>query len=63
MARCATSTEPGTVHQQLLVVTRGLEEGEKVVVVGVQKVRDGVEVKASSADAGKAGSVAKTSGS
>lgn len=55
--------EPGAVHQQLLVVTKGLEEGDKIVVVGVQKVRDGIEVKPTATDAGKAGRVAKTSGS
>jgi len=55
--------DPGAVHQQQLVVTRGLAEGDKVVVVGVQKVRDGIEVKPTAADAGKAGSAVKASGS
>ncbi len=35
----------GDTHEDLVVVTEGLKEGEKVVNAGVQKVKDGIEVK------------------
>jgi membrane fusion protein (multidrug efflux system) len=40
--------EVGRVHKDLRVVTKGLAKGEKVVVAGLQKIKDGmtVEVKA-----------------
>ena len=37
--------EAGVAHEQMVVVTNGLKEGEKVVDLGVQKVKDGIEVK------------------
>lgn len=54
--------EPGTVYEQLLVVKNGLEEGEKVVAVGVQKVKDGTQVKPTAqADPAQAESEAQSS--
>jgi len=37
------------------IVTEGLKPGERVVVEGLMKVRDGAPVKAVSADSAKAG--------
>jgi len=36
----------GPVYGQMVVVTEGLKAGEKVIVEGVQKVRQGIEVSA-----------------
>ena len=52
------SIRPVTVGERvgkLWIVTEGLKPGERVVVEGVMKVRDGVAVRAVSADSAKAG--------
>ena len=52
------SIRPVTVGERvgkLWIVTEGLKAGERVVVEGVMKVRDGVAVRAVSADSAKAG--------
>jgi membrane fusion protein (multidrug efflux system) len=38
------SIKTGATHEQSVVVTEGLKAGEKVVAVGVQKVKQGIEV-------------------
>lgn len=53
------SVRPVTVGDRvgnMWIVTHGIKPGERVVVEGVQKVRDGVVVKASPAGSAKAGS-------
>jgi membrane fusion protein (multidrug efflux system) len=52
------SIRPITVGERvgkLWIVTEGLKPGERVVVEGLMKVRDGAPVKAVSADSAKAG--------
>lgn len=44
--------ELGRTHGATVIVTKGLKEGEKIVSVGVQKVRSGNEVKPKSPDGG-----------
>jgi membrane fusion protein (multidrug efflux system) len=43
----------GVAYKQLVVVDDGLKEGEKVISVGVQKVKDGIEVKPTAASVGQ----------
>ncbi len=46
--------ETGQAYAQLLVITKGLKKGEKVIVEGLQKVRPGMAVKPKAAGAGPA---------